>query len=93
MLFSSSYIIDGRIKPDVCNVGTLSSAKSILEDECGNNCNNHEGVEIMSGTSMAAPSTTAAATILYQYLRDGYYSCILLNNLLTRFCAYKSITY
>lgn len=48
----------------------------------------------MSGTSMAAPSTTAAATILYQYLRDGYYSCILYDQyLITRFCAYKSITY
>ena len=70
-------IVDNQIKPEVCGIGVLKSAQSWSDSLCNNNCNGHLGTEIMQGTSMATPSLTATAAILYQYLRDGHYHCII----------------
>ena len=70
-------MVDGPIKPDVCGIGRIQSAKSYSDQLCQGNCDNHGGTAYMQGTSMAAPSVTAAVAVIYQYLRDGHYHCRL----------------
>ena len=48
--YSSRGPSSGRIKPDVCMVGTMKSAKSLSATDCGNSCNNHDDVVFLHGT-------------------------------------------
>lgn len=48
--YSSRGSQTGRLKPDVCSVGTMMSAQSLSPRDCGTSCNNHDGVVSMQGT-------------------------------------------
>ena len=48
--YSSRGAQTGRLKPDMCSVGTMMSAKSLSPLDCGTSCNNHDGVVSMQGT-------------------------------------------
>lgn len=48
--YSSRGPSSGRIKPDVCMVGTMKSAQSLSASDCHNSCNNHDDVVTMRGT-------------------------------------------
>lgn len=41
--------LDNRIKPDLCGIGALMSAKSLSEEDCGGDCDGHSGTVIMEG--------------------------------------------
>lgn len=42
--------LDNRIKPDLCGIGAVKSAKSLSEEDCGGNCDGHSDIVIMEGT-------------------------------------------
>lgn len=48
--YSSRGPSSGRIKPDICMVGTMTSAKSLSKTDCKNSCTNHDDVVSMKGT-------------------------------------------
>lgn len=60
---------DGRLKPDLVAPGDSIISASGDSSHSTNNCSN----KIKSGTSMATPTAAGAATLLRQYLREGYY--------------------
>ena len=39
-----------RILPDIVTTGMIESAKSLSEQDCRNNCNDHQDVIVMGGT-------------------------------------------
>ncbi|MCA9244939.1 MAG: S8 family serine peptidase, partial [Phycisphaerales bacterium] len=56
--------LDGRRKPDV-----MASGCSVLSSAYSTDC----GARVLDGTSMAAPAVSAAAALIREYYRDGYY--------------------
>ena len=65
--------VNSRIKPDVVATGVAYSAKSLSKWDCGSFCDNHDGVTIMGGTSMATPAVAGASAIITQYFHEGNY--------------------
>ena len=55
---------DGRLKPDLVAPGS-----SLVSAADGEAC----GTVTMSGTSMATPIVTAAAALVRQYFREGFF--------------------
>ena len=55
--YSSRGTQQGRLKPDMCSVGTMLSAKSLSLEDCGTSCSNHNGVVSMQGTYPTSVST------------------------------------
>jgi hypothetical protein len=61
--------INGRLKPDVCSDGSVSSARGD-----GNRDGNEDNLYgSMSGTSTSGPVCMGGATLIYQYFQDGYW--------------------
>lgn len=60
---------DGRTKPDIVAPGTSIISAGGDATSGNGNC----GTSSKSGTSMASPITTGAATLLRQYFADGFY--------------------
>ena len=64
---------DNRIKPDVCAPGiNLNSARAVPTRE--GECDALGGLELRSGTSMAAPVVSGAAALVRQYFKEGWLS-------------------
>ena len=61
------------IKPDIVAPGDQFSAKSLSRRDCGLNCDNHNGVVEMQGTSMATPAVAGIVALITQYLKEKNY--------------------
>ena len=61
------------IKPDIVAPGDQISAKSLSKEDCGSNCDNHNGVVEMLGTSMATPAVAGIVALITQYLKEKNY--------------------
>ncbi|OAO13468.1 serine protease family S08A [Blastocystis sp. ATCC 50177/Nand II] len=71
--YSSRGPSSGRIKPDLVSAGVAHAAKAFTTTACNNECQDHTDTKVASGTSVAAPSVTASAAIISQYLDSGFY--------------------
>ncbi len=60
---------DGRIKPDIMAPGSDIFSALGNETHGDGNCD----VQVLSGTSMAAPTVAGGAVLLRQYFEDGFY--------------------
>ena len=74
--FSSKGDPDNRIiKPDIVAPGIQRSAKSLSSEDCGSNCDDHDGVCEIQGATTANAVATGAVALITQYLTEkGYHN-------------------
>lgn len=72
--FSSKGDPDNRIiKPDIVAPGIQRSAKSLSSEDCGSNCDDHDGVCEIQGATTANAVATGAVALITQYLTEKSY--------------------
>ena len=72
--FSSKGDPERRIiKPDIVAPGIQRSAKSLSSEDCGSNCNDHDGVCEIQGATTANAVASGAVALITQYLTEKSY--------------------
>lgn len=61
------------IKPDVVAPGWQKSAKSLSSEDCGSNCDNHDGIVDRQGSTIANAAVAGAVALITQYLKEKQY--------------------